>query len=244
LTTPEVPALAVTRDLAWALKQQAKRTGEQEGTVRGSDWRLATVSAVATDGTVTADGIPCRRQETYRNPVIGDVITITLSSSGNWLAWGRMAVDSDSLGTRLFKRKTVATGPRTSTTPAADPHLSVTLAAGATYTLDVFAKWAGDGASDINWSWIVPAGAAGSWVCYAGDAAMTALPSTMRNIDTAVNGGSRSYGVISTVIGVAMRGTVRTDAAGTFAANWGAQTGGGAGVTLYEDSWIKLERTE
>lgn len=241
--TVERPALAVHRDLAWALKQQAKRTGEQESTVRGSDWRLATVTAVAADGTVTADGIPCRRLESYPNPVIGDVIAITLSSSGNWLAWGRMVADSDGLGARLFKRKTILTGPRTSATPAADPHLSVTLAANATYTLDVFAKWAGDGASDINWSWIVPTGASGSWVCYAGDAAMTVLPSTMRNIDTSVNGGSRSYGVISTVIGVAMRGTVNTTTAGTFAANWGAQTGGGAGVTLYEDSWIKLERT-
>lgn len=242
MTTPDRPALAVHRDLAWALKQQAKRTGEQESTVRGSDWRLATVTAVATDGTVTADGITCRRQETYQNPVIGDVIAITQSSSGNWLAWGRMAVDSDGIGTRLFKRKTILTGPRTSATPAADPDLSVTLAANASYTLDVFAKWSGDGASDINWSWLVPASASGSWVCYAGDTAMAALPSTMRNIDTAINGGSRSYGAISTVIGVAMRGTVNTVSAGTFTANWGAQTGGGAGVTLYEDSWIKLER--
>ena len=165
------------------------------------------------------------------------------SSAGNWLAWGRMAADSDGLGTRLFKLKTGLTGPRTSTTPDADPHLSVLLAASATYTLDAFAKWGGDGASDINWSWIVPTNASGSWVCYAGDTALAALPSTMRNIDTAINGGSRSYGVISTITGVVMRGTVHTDAAGTFAANWGAQTGGGTGVTVYEDSWIKLERT-
>lgn len=240
--TVDRPALAVHRDLAWALKQQAKRTGEQESTVRGSDWRLAVVTAVATDGTVTADGIVCRRLETYPNPVVGDVIAITQSSAGNWLAWGRMVADSDGLGARLFKLKTILTGPRTSATPAADPHLSVLLAADATYTLDVFAKWSGDGASDINWSWIVPSGASGSWVCYAGDTAFTALPSTMRNIDTAINGGSRSFGAISTVIGVMMRGTVHTTASGTFAANWGAQTGGGTGVTLYEDSWIKLER--
>jgi len=241
--TVDRPALAVHRDLAWALKQQAKRTGEQESAVRGSDWRLATVSAVGTDGTVTADGIVCRRLETYPNAAVTDVIAISQSSAGNWLAWGRMAADSDNLGARLFKIKTTATGPRTSATPAADPHLSALLAGNATYTLDVFAKWSGDGASDINWSWVIPSGATGSWVCYAGDTAMTALPSTMRNIDTAISGGSRSYGVIATVIGVAMRGTVHTTTAGTFAANWGAQTGGGAGVTLYEDSWMKLERT-
>ncbi|MEH0417786.1 hypothetical protein [Streptomyces sp. B21-083] len=238
----ERPALAVRRDLTQALKQQIKRTGEQESTVRGGDWRLAVVTVVGTDGTVTADGIPCRRMEFYPNPVVGDVIAITQSSSGNWLAWGRMVADTDGIGTRLFKRKTILTGPRTSATPAADPHLSVTLAPNASYTLEVFAKWSGDGASDINWSWIVPASATGSWVCYAGDTAMTALPTTMRSIDTSVNGGSRSFGVISTVIGVAMSGTVNTTTGGTFAANWGAQTGGGTGVTLYEDSWIKLER--
>lgn len=240
--TVDRPALAVHRDLAWALKQQAKRTGEQESTVHGADWQLASVTAVASDGTVTAGGIPCRRMESYPNPVVGDVIAITQSSSGNWLAWGRMVADSDGIGTRLFKRKPSATGPRTSTTPAADPHLTVTLAANASYTLDAFLKWSGDGASDINWAWIVPASASGSWVCYAGDTAMAALPATMRNIDTSVNGGSRSYGVISTVIGVAMRGTVNTVTGGTFAANWAAQTAGGTGVTLFEDSWIKLER--
>lgn len=77
------------RDLAWALRQQAKRTGERTPSVRGSDWRLATVTVVGTDGTVTADGIICRRMESYTMPLVGDVIAITQSSSGNWLAWGR-----------------------------------------------------------------------------------------------------------------------------------------------------------
>jgi hypothetical protein len=80
------------RDLAWALKQQAKRTGEQAPSVRGSDWRLATVTAVGTDGTVAADGIPgVRCMETYALPAIGDVIVIDQNSSGNWIAWGRTA---------------------------------------------------------------------------------------------------------------------------------------------------------
>lgn len=79
------------RDLAWAMKQQAKRAGEQAPSVRGSDWRLATVTAVNADGTIIADGITARRMEAYRNAVVGDVAVLDQSSSGNWIAHGRLA---------------------------------------------------------------------------------------------------------------------------------------------------------
>lgn len=86
--TPPSPAGA--REVAWALKQQARRVGEESPSVRGADWRLATVTADNADGTVDADGIDdIRCMETYSQPAVGDVIVITQSSSGNWLAWGR-----------------------------------------------------------------------------------------------------------------------------------------------------------
>jgi hypothetical protein len=81
----------VHRDLAWALKQQAQRAGEQAPSVRGADWRLATVTTVGTDGTVTADGITARRLKSYSAPAAGDVIVISQSSSGNWIALGPLA---------------------------------------------------------------------------------------------------------------------------------------------------------
>lgn len=236
-------AHSLHRDLRTALQQQAKRAGERSPSVRGADWRLATVTAIGA-GTVTADGIIARRLETYRNPVVGDVIVITQSSSGNWLAAGRTAKDSDGLGTILFKRKTADTGPRTSATPSADPHLAVTLAPNSTYTLEAFAKWSSDtNTSDMNWGWNAPADAAGSWVCYADATSMTAIPSTIRNIDTAI-GSPRSYGAIVTVTGHAIRGTVHTVTGGAFSVNWSSQTAGGSGVTVYTDSWIRLERVE
>ena len=86
---PDRPALAVHRDLAWALKQQATRAGESTPSVRGSDWRTAVVTLVNADGTVTADGIVVRCMETYARPVVGDVAVISQSSNGNWIAWGR-----------------------------------------------------------------------------------------------------------------------------------------------------------
>ena len=82
---------SIHRDLKWALQQQAKRTGEQSPSVRGSDWWLATVTAVGTDGTVTADGLKYRREETYQAPAVDDVIVVSQSSNGNLIAHGRMA---------------------------------------------------------------------------------------------------------------------------------------------------------
>jgi hypothetical protein len=91
------PSQSVHRDLAYALKQQAKRTGERAPSVRGADWRLAVVTAENGGGTVDADGIEdIRCMEFYSQPAVGDVIVITQSSSGNWLAWGRTTtVDPD-----------------------------------------------------------------------------------------------------------------------------------------------------
>lgn len=86
---------SVHRDLAWALKQQARRAGEQAPSVRGSDWRLATVTAVNPDGTIVADGITARRMEAYRNAAVGDVTVLAQSSSGNWIAHGRMATTQE-----------------------------------------------------------------------------------------------------------------------------------------------------
>jgi len=93
------PTSSVTRDLREALRRQAKKAGEQAPSVRGSDWRLATVTAVNADGTVDADGIPSiRRLEGYQAPTIGDLITISQSSSGNWVAFGRTAGTADPTG--------------------------------------------------------------------------------------------------------------------------------------------------
>lgn len=83
-------AHSTQRDLVASLKRQAARTGAATPAVRGADWRLATVTAVGA-GTVTADGIVCRCLETYSMPLVGDLIIITQSSSGNWLAAGRTA---------------------------------------------------------------------------------------------------------------------------------------------------------
>ncbi|MFI8872505.1 hypothetical protein [Streptomyces sp. NPDC055243] len=83
-------SFGTVRKLADALQQQAVSAGATATSVRGADWRLATVQTVNAGGTVvTDDGITVRQMETYTLAQVGDVIAITQSSSGNWLAWGR-----------------------------------------------------------------------------------------------------------------------------------------------------------
>ncbi|WP_306317198.1 MULTISPECIES: hypothetical protein [unclassified Streptomyces] len=81
---------AITRDLAQAVRRSAQRTGERAPSVRGADWRTATVSAVTTK-TVTADGIVCRRFKGDTTPVIGDQVVISQSGNGNWITLGPLA---------------------------------------------------------------------------------------------------------------------------------------------------------
>lgn len=82
----------INRNLTAALRKSAKRVGEQAPSVRGADWRLATVTAVNTGGTVDADGIPgIRRLKSYTAPAVGDLIVISQSGNGNWIALGPLA---------------------------------------------------------------------------------------------------------------------------------------------------------
>lgn len=83
---------AVEADLADALLQESVRAGTSTPAVRGSDWQTAVVTAVATDGTLTAGGISgIRRLAHFTDPAIGDTIVIEQNSKGNIIALGRLA---------------------------------------------------------------------------------------------------------------------------------------------------------
>lgn len=84
-------AQGVHRDLAAAVRRKVERTGQSTPSIRGSDWQTATVTAVNGDGTVNAGGIEnIRRAALYQAPAVGDWIKISQSSTGNWLAEGRL----------------------------------------------------------------------------------------------------------------------------------------------------------
>lgn len=80
------------RTLAGALRRQILQTGSNTPSVRGADWHRAVVNTVGTNGTITTtDGVVALRAETYQAPVVGDIIRISISSSGAAVAEGRLA---------------------------------------------------------------------------------------------------------------------------------------------------------
>jgi hypothetical protein len=79
-------------DLADTLYAQVRQASDQDPSIRGADWRLATVASIQATGTVTTtDGVVARRTDLYVTPVVGDTIILTVSGMGNWLALCRTA---------------------------------------------------------------------------------------------------------------------------------------------------------
>lgn len=234
-----------TRDLASAVTQRAKRAGEQAPSVRGADWRLATVNLVPGDGTVTADGIVCRCEESYLLPTVGDVIVVSQSSSGNWLACGRTATGPDVVGGFRTARKQNDLA-RAVATPTADPELSFTVAANAVYFLDGWIKYSADVAVDISIDWSIPAGALGEWTGSGAsiDTAASANGYSLQVASTDIDA-LRSFGGAGTGanLTVDIKGTLRTQGtAGTYSLLWSQRVASATATTVYTDSWLRLHR--
>jgi len=88
------------RRVARAAVRRSTLAAQAAPTVRGADWRTATVATVGADNTVTTvDGIPCRRMSTYTAPQVGDQVVISRSGAGNWLALGPLARTTDGVWT-------------------------------------------------------------------------------------------------------------------------------------------------
>ncbi|MGW0780307.1 hypothetical protein [Streptomyces sp. NPDC002913] len=84
--------MSSSQQLVDELARLAVDQGAAAPSVRGGDWRLATVASVGSGGTVTTtDGIVARRLDSYELPAVGDLIRIDQSGTGSWLALGRTA---------------------------------------------------------------------------------------------------------------------------------------------------------
>ncbi|MEV4424075.1 hypothetical protein AB0K23_01605 [Streptomyces sp. NPDC049602] len=91
---------ASARDVAAAVRRRMLDAAVADPSVRGADWRLATVDTVGSDGTVTTtDGIVARRLATYLDPTSGDLVVITASGIGSWLAIGPLGTGTGSAWT-------------------------------------------------------------------------------------------------------------------------------------------------
>lgn len=232
-------------DLVDAIRQQAVTAGAETPAIRGSDWRMATVASVNADGTiVTSDGITARRMETYSSPAVSDLIYISQSSSGNWLAWGRGSTSSFAVGDTVTVRKSVSTSRASTITLAADPHLVINVVPG-TYTVDSFLYYDADTGADLRLGWFAPASTTGAWFPNGSDSANTLFAST-------TNWGALGDFSVSTrpVAGVgagnlmACRpvGTAVVTGTGQISLAWAQQVSSATPTILRGHSWLTLRR--
>ena len=146
-------------------------------------------------------------------------------------------------------RKTADT-PRTSTTAADDPELTITVEANAVYQVDgVLWVSATDNGTDINLDWTAPSGSDGSW---SGIGMSTSADGVDQNLATntgavrfpltgitaARNFGATSAGTITILINATL---IVGSTAGTYALSWAANAASGT-VTLVTDSFLTLRR--
>lgn len=78
------------------LTDAIQRAAERAVTQLGSSWLMATVTAANAGGTVdvaTGRGpvAAVRRLKSYASPVVGDVVVVLISPTGNWLVVGALA---------------------------------------------------------------------------------------------------------------------------------------------------------
>ncbi|MEU9310855.1 hypothetical protein [Streptomyces sp. NPDC048256] len=235
----------IRSELSRALKDQSRRAGAEDPNVRGSDYRMVTVTAVNADGTVDADGIPSIRcMETYLLPTVGDVVYATQSGTGNWLAWGRGSTGGFALGSTVDKTKTGNTA-RTNATLTADPHLSVAAIPG-TYRIDALLFYDADAAVDLKLGWTAPAGTTGSWWPGGSDSSNTTQAATARwGAVTDIGTGTLPVAGIGagTIVTCRPTGTAVVTTAGTLALAWAQQSGSATATTVRQFSWLSLRRT-
>ncbi|MFJ4808483.1 hypothetical protein [Streptomyces longwoodensis] len=234
------------RDLAWALKQQSKRTGEATPGVRGADWQTATVTAVATDSsTVDAGGIPAIRvMDTYLQPTVGDLIYITQNGAGNWAAWGRPSTGTFALGRTVTAVKPSSTSRTSTTAIAADPHLSINVVPG-TYQVDAFLLYDGDPTADLKLGWFAPASTTGGWWPGGSDSSNTTQAATARW------GGLTDFSVSTlpvacigsgTVVTCRPVGTATVTGTGQISLAWAQNASSATATVIRANSWLQLRR--
>lgn len=244
---------ALRSALTSAVQGAAKRVGEQAPSVRGADWRLATVTAVGA-GTVTADGLVCRCLSAYAAPAIGDVAVISQSSSGNWIALDRLATSSTPLYVPVYRYKPANTDRNSTTTFADDPDLACPLDANAVYRVEFWLHYAAidqvssSPAGRFKSMWSVPAGWTGNRSAVGADQG-TVLSSTssggqgrwgVHNFSTACTYGDRDS---STNQALALEeGIVTTTTAGSITLQWAQAVSNAANTRLAQGSTLCVTR--
>lgn len=154
------------------------------------------------------------------------------------------------VGRETFKIK-AADLSRTATSAAADPDLTFSLDANATYEIsgEIYTSSTDNANANVLLDWITPTGVAGRWAGLGIDVSDTNNSGTanaVRWISTVLANpsvGSRTFEGVSSgsIVPIKLSGIVRTTAGGTFALAW-ARSGSSGSVTLRSDSYLVLTR--
>lgn len=237
---------SVAADLADAFRHEVVRTGANASRVRRADWQTAVVTAVNGDGTVNVGVIVARCLDSYPAPTVGDQIFLTNSGAGNWVAVGRTSSANVGPGGWLFARKPSNTDRASNTTPTDDPHLAVTVAANAVYTVECFIAYIASSTGDIRIGFTAPSGSVGAYASRGPDLSATAGSTTSQlriqsllDFTTTIPLGGQS-GTFSSAHPI---GTVVTGGTGgTVAVRWCQAASDATASTIFAHSWMKLQR--
>lgn len=239
---------AQIQQLADAVRKNAVQAGASSPEVRGADWQTAAVTAVNGDGTVNIGVIVARCLDSYSTPTVGDVIYLTQSGAGNWVAVGRTSSSSTGVGGFIFRRKTADDAVPNSLTMATDTHLVAPVTTNAVYTIDgqLFVLGA-DFTSDIRLGYAYPAGGE---LHFGGPGPHTTMAvggeadgefvarQSPDGIGTFI-----PYGTSTSRIGIPLKGLLITGGtAGNLSVQWARNVTGSGTVTVRAGSWLKLQR--
>lgn len=139
----------------------------------------------------------------------------------------------------LFSRKTADTTRNNTSTLANDPHLAVTLAANATYLINMFLIYTSVTTTpDLKIAFTAPAGAAFTWAPLGLDPSVTAVQGIVRY--PAETTSNRTVATIAGVDTVATpTGIVRTaGTAGALTVQWSQNTQTAENTTVKTDSYL------
>jgi hypothetical protein len=148
------------------------------------------------------------------------------------------------IGETVAVRKSASTSRASTTTVAADPHLTMTLSVG-TYLLDSLLMYDGDAAADLKLGWIAPAGTTGAWWPGGADSSVAALASTPRwGALSDITTSTIPVGAVGagTIMACRPVGTVVITTAGTFALAWAQNASSATPTVLRGQSTLQMRR--
>lgn len=211
---------------------QALATNLASGIIPRSVMRFASASARA--AALTGATAPVEGMVTW----LQDVNRLYVYDGSTW--------QEIPYNSRLFAYKPSNTSRSSTTSATADPHLTVTVEANATYTLSGFLVYDAHDVADLKFGFTAPSGTTGSWWPGAANSSMNALAYAPRwGALTDVTSSTMPIGAqgASTILAAKPEGLVITAGTpGTFALVWAQNSGSATASILRTHSWLKLER--